>query len=86
MRSKKTSKKTLRILVAKDKSGQVTAIGVPASNLRNTIGLLPPEGGTVEEIELPRQSKIETAPLTPEMVEEILKSGRVTPHKGSKPR
>ena len=86
MTSKKTSKKTLRILVAKDKTGQITAIGVPASNLGNTIGLHPPEGGTIEEIEVPRQSKIDTAPLTPEMVEEILKSGRLKPHKASKRR
>jgi hypothetical protein len=80
MTSMKTSKKTLRILVAKDKTGQVTAIGVAAANLGNTIRLKPPEGGTVEEIKVPRRSKIDTAPLTPKMVEEILKSGQLKPH------
>jgi len=78
-----TSKKKLRVFVAKDAAGNVTAIGVPNPKFANKIGLHPSDGGTVETIDVPAKSKRESAPLEPRMVEELLKTGRLQngPHK-----
>ena len=78
-----TSKKKLRVLVAKNSAGNITAIGVPNPKFANKIGLHPPDGGTVQTIDVPAKSKLDSAPLEPRMVEELLKTGRLPngPHK-----
>jgi hypothetical protein len=72
-----TSKK-LRVLIAKDPAGNVTAIGVPNPKFANKIGLHAPTGGTVETIDVAARSKRETARLDEKMVEELLATGRLT--------
>jgi putative glycolipid-binding protein len=47
------------VLVAKDSAGNVTAIGVPAASFAKKIGLRPPNGGTVEAIDVALSSKRE---------------------------
>ena len=72
-----TSKKKIRILIAKDPAGNVTAIGVPAPEFAGTIGLHPSTGGTVDIITVAARSKTKTSPLEPTMIEELLESGRL---------
>ena len=74
-----TFKKKLRVLVAKDPAGKITAIAVPNPKFANKIGLHPPGGGTVQTIEVAAKWKRDTPPLDPEKVEELLATGRLTP-------
>lgn len=76
----------MRILVVHDKRGNISSFGIPGKSAQGQIGLMPPRGKYVTEVEVPEIKKIGAGSEGDhEQVQNILKQSRLDTG-GEKPR